>query len=206
LFRKKEIRSFSDEELIEKYKKENSNFYLGELFERYIRFVFLICMKYLKDEEISKDISMQVFEKLTDDLLRFEVKNFKSWLHVVVRNSCFMHLRADKHTVSLSVEAKNDLLKNMETDDESHLIENDPKEIRLKQLEQAISSLDEDQKKCIELFYLKEKSYKEVTELTGFSMNLVKSHIQNGKRNLKKYLVMNGELLLIVFLVLYLKM
>jgi RNA polymerase sigma-70 factor (ECF subfamily) len=45
--------------------------------------------------------------------------------------------------------------------------------------------LNEEQKKCIELFYLEEKSYQQVSELTGFSMLQVKSFIQNGKRNLK---------------------
>jgi RNA polymerase sigma-70 factor (ECF subfamily) len=35
------------------------------------------------------------------------------------------------------------------------------------------------------LFYLQEKCYKEITGLTGFDLNKVKSYIQNGKRNLK---------------------
>ncbi|MFN8166552.1 MAG: sigma factor-like helix-turn-helix DNA-binding protein [Bacteroidia bacterium] len=48
-----------------------------------------------------------------------------------------------------------------------------------------IDRLNEDQKKCIELFYLREMSYKDISELTGFSLNQVKSFIQNGKRNLK---------------------
>jgi RNA polymerase sigma-70 factor (ECF subfamily) len=37
----------------------------------------------------------------------------------------------------------------------------------------------------VELFYLEKKCYKEITDLTGFSLNEVKSYIQNGKRNLK---------------------
>jgi RNA polymerase sigma-70 factor (ECF subfamily) len=49
----------------------------------------------------------------------------------------------------------------------------------------AIETLNEEQRKCIELFYLEQKSYAEVVEITGFSLNNVKSYIQNGKRNLK---------------------
>jgi RNA polymerase sigma-70 factor (ECF subfamily) len=45
--------------------------------------------------------------------------------------------------------------------------------------------LSEEQRICIELFYLKERSYKEIAELTGHQFNEVKSYIQNGKRNLK---------------------
>ena len=52
-------------------------------------------------------------------------------------------------------------------------------------MEECIKGLNQEQKLCVELFFLQEKSYQEVTELTSFSMNNVKSYIQNGKRNLK---------------------
>ena len=56
-------------------------------------------------------------------------------------------------------------------------------------LPDAIQNLSEEQRACIELFYLKEKCYEEVSEITGYTMKQVKSYIQNGKRNLKIYLV-----------------
>jgi RNA polymerase sigma-70 factor (ECF subfamily) len=59
------------------------------------------------------------------------------------------------------------------------------KESNLTNLEMAIETLNQDQKKCIELFYLQQKSYTEVAEITGYTLNNVKSFIQNGKRNLK---------------------
>jgi RNA polymerase sigma-70 factor (ECF subfamily) len=76
----------------------------------------------------------------------------------------------------------------MENDEGMHLNQEDEKERMLKALENGVQLLNDHQRKCIELFYLKEKSYQEVAEQTGFSLNEVKSHIQNGKRNLKNYL------------------
>jgi len=35
------------------------------------------------------------------------------------------------------------------------------------------------------LFFLQQKCYKDVAEVTGFDLGKVKSYIQNGKRNLK---------------------
>jgi RNA polymerase sigma-70 factor (ECF subfamily) len=35
------------------------------------------------------------------------------------------------------------------------------------------------------LFYLEQKCYKDIADLTGYDLNKVKSAIQNGKRNLK---------------------
>ena len=57
--------------------------------------------------------------------------------------------------------------------------------------------LNAEQKTCIDLFYIKEKSYKEITDITGFTLKDVKSYIQNGKRNLKILMTKNMSLLLI---------
>ena len=55
-------------------------------------------------------------------------------------------------------------------------------------LPEALEHLSTEQRACVELFYLKEKCYEEVSSLTGYDMKKVKSYIQNGKRNLKIYL------------------
>jgi hypothetical protein len=52
-------------------------------------------------------------------------------------------------------------------------------------LEKALAGLNEEQRKCVELFYIQDKSYNEIVEITGYSLNNVKSFIQNGKRNLR---------------------
>ena len=58
----------------------------------------------------------------------------------------------------------------------------------LRHLKEGVEELNEEQRMCIELFYLKECSYAEVSTMTGYSMKEVKSYIQNGKRNLKKFI------------------
>ena len=62
------------------------------------------------------------------------------------------------------------------------------REKQLKNLEVAIKELKGEQQQCIELFYLKEKTYEEVASITGYETKKVKSYIQNGKRNLKNIL------------------
>ena len=52
-------------------------------------------------------------------------------------------------------------------------------------LEEAINELNEEQRQCVILFYLKKNSYNQISEKTGFSLMQVKSYIQNGKRNLR---------------------
>ena len=82
-----------------------------------------------------------------------------------------------------------DELENVENDKEVHLNNEIPEsETLFNNLNLGINTLNESQKRCIELFYIENKSYAEVSKLTGLTINLVKSNIQNGKRNLKLYL------------------
>jgi RNA polymerase sigma-70 factor (ECF subfamily) len=60
-------------------------------------------------------------------------------------------------------------------------------------LSDALKTLKEPQRRCIELVYLEDRTYQEVCEITGYSMNEVKSHVQNGKRNLKIKLETKNE-------------
>lgn len=179
----------TDEELIEKYRQTNDQDYVGRLFERYATFVFAVSMKYLKDKEKSRDNTMLVFEKLITDLKRFEVKNFKAWLHMITKNQCLMYLRSEKTRNKNISKFVNDEESIMENGMVPHHDEENETEINLTHLNEAIKSLTEKQRICVELFYLQEKCYNEVAEITGFSMNEVKSFIQNGKRNLKIYLI-----------------
>ena len=66
-------------------------------------------------------------------------------------------------------------------------------ELKFSLLESAIETLKEDQKECIRLFYLKELSYQQISDLLKTDLNQVKSAIQNGKRNLKLRLEETNE-------------
>ena len=174
----------SDEELVRMYKDTDDNNCVGHLYKRYTHLVFGVCMKYLKDEDESKDAVMQIFEKLLIELKRHEIGFFKGWLHSVTKFHCLMLLRAGKKEIHGLDPAIMEIQGSMHPSSapEEEVLE---KERKLQLLEEAIAELDEAQQRCIRLFYLEEKSYQEVAEISGYNMNQVKSYIQNGKRNLK---------------------
>lgn len=183
---KNKYTDWEDPQLILAYRAELDTIYIGVLFERYSHLIFGVCMKYLKDEEQAKDATMQLFEVLTDKLKTHEVQHFQSWLHRVCRNYCLMQLRKaqsrQRHTPAITYEQQ----QLVESDPDWHLDHDETQESNL--LNDAIAQLNEDQRTCVTMFYLKEMSYKEITDSTPYSYNEVKSHIQNGKRNLKKLL------------------
>ncbi len=183
------------------YKEKERKDIMGELYKRYTQFVFLISMKYLKDEESSKDSVMQIFEKLFSDLLNHKVDNFKSWLYMVTRNHCLMQLRKSQVNLRNRVEYKKDTEDFMEIDLNSHLKEKETEENKIETVQDAVNQLNKEQKECVNLFYLQGKSYQETAELTSYSIKNVKSYIQNGKRNLKNILTKAGISAIILFII-----
>ena len=162
------------------YKRSGDLETLGILYNRYMHLVFGVCLNYLKDEEESRDAVMQIFEELVVKLRVHEVHNFKSWLHVLTRNHCLMVLRKKSRNTTVSLEEA--LVENA---DFVHLDVDDARETKLSVMEACMQTLTEQQRISVDLFYLQEKCYKEIVEITGYDMNSVKSYIQNGKRNLK---------------------
>lgn len=174
------INQKDDAEWIAEYKNTGNLDALGALYNKYMHLVFGVCFNYFKDEELSKDAVMQIFEELVKKLKIHEVQNFKSWLHVLTRNHCLMALRKASKQNNVSID--DTFVENSEF---VHLDIDDTKETQLTIMEKCMETLTEEQRKSVDLFYLQEKCYKEVADITGYDMLKVKSYIQNGKRNLK---------------------
>lgn len=200
-----------DAELIRRYQDPDWNprwdiSFVGELFQRYMHLVYGVCLKYLRNEEDAKDAVMQVFEKLVIELQQRPVIHFKSWLHTLVRNHCLMWLRSrqsksGKEATAYSLDTFERDADVNGTEDGSvvelaggwHLTDEHTVEHDLTLMEKGMQELPTEQRRCLELFYLEQKCYKEVAELTGYDLNKVKSYIQNGKRNLKIYVEKHHE-------------
>jgi RNA polymerase sigma-70 factor (ECF subfamily) len=176
--------TINDDELIIRYKNSHDTKYIGILFERYSHLVFGTGMKYLKDKQEAKDITLIVFEKLITDLKRHNVSHFKSWLYMVTKNQCLMQLRKNKRNLADQDQNENFQEFSMENEQEMHLINDNEKEIQLSKLEECIAQLKPEQKTCTDLFFLQEKCYNEIAEITGYALIKVKSYLQNAKRNL----------------------
>jgi len=180
------LQSLSDEQLAKLYSQSGDMEILGVLYGRYLHLVFPVCLKYLRNEMDAEDMVMLVFEKLVIDLRKDEIRFFKGWLYRVVKNQCLMQLRHNQSVSMAHGYLMDDLLSEiMETGVDPHLLSGETTSEMIDHLLSEISRLGEAQRRCIELFYLESKSYQEVSLLTGFTMNEVKSHIQNGKRNLR---------------------
>lgn len=188
--------ALSDEELLQRYRVGGDIADLGVLYDRHLTEVFAICRRYLRPDEEAEDAVMQLFEQLVVKLRQHEVGNFSAWLHATARNHCLMILRAQQRAGPV---AGGPLVvhfpdaADIESSAHWHLLETEDidaslTEERLQALERALAELPSDQRRCLKLFFLEKKCYRDISEETGFDLKQVKSYLQNGKRNLKRYL------------------
>ncbi len=175
-----------DEVLVAQFLENGNKELIAILFERYTHLVYGICLGYLQDKEHSKDAVMEIFESLFEKLSVHRVTIFKNWLYTVSRNHCLMILR--------KTATQN---RSYEKSISGHAVVTEPEEVNPEITSEtkegvvstAVDSLNPDQRLCVSMMYLEDKSYKDIADHTGYTLNEVKSHIQNGKRNLKNYLL-----------------
>ncbi|MCF3109849.1 sigma-70 family RNA polymerase sigma factor [Niabella sp. CC-SYL272] len=167
-----------DQELLRRYLQDHDSVWLGVLLERYTLLLFGVCMKYLKDETEAQDAVQQIFLKVVQEVHKYKIDYFKSWLYTVAKNYCLTVLRDKKRNIPVA------LTENVQiTDHPEEAHEKTP--ISPELLQDALDALSEEQRQSVILFYLKKKSYQEISASEGYSLLQVKSYIQNGKRNLK---------------------
>jgi RNA polymerase sigma-70 factor, ECF subfamily len=178
------LKKRTDEELIDEFSSKGDLEILGELYSSYMHLVYGVCLKYLRDREESMDAVMQIFEKLVTEIPKQKIENFRSWLHVVTRNYCLMQIRSQKSRSDKHNEWIIDPGNFMENSSGLHPIDKEEPDME-NALADCIEKLKDEQKKCIVQFYYEDRCYNEIAKNLGIDEKKVKSHLQNGKRNLK---------------------
>ena len=181
--------AIEEQKLLKSYREIGNLQLLGKLYEPYMPLVYGLCFKYYKDEAKSEDAVMQIFESLITKLRTHEVTHFKSWLYTLARNHCLMDLRTANRINTVDIDEHL-------VESDAFLHQHDKGEIREEQLalmESCLETLNTEQQTCVRLFYLEQKCYKDVADITGYNLSKVKSHIQNGKRNLKICMEKNND-------------
>lgn len=174
-------KSTTDQQLLDNFYADHNPEWLGILLPRYTLLLLGVCMKYLKHEDEARDCVQQIFLKVITELNKYRVDFFKSWIYMVAKNHCLMKIRGGHGKIPVELSERHMSTTDEQTDME-HLLQND-RAIEL--MAEALEALSAEQQQCVTLFYLQKRSYHEISEATGFTMMQVKSHIQNGKRNLR---------------------
>ncbi|MFN4257289.1 MAG: RNA polymerase sigma factor [Saprospiraceae bacterium] len=169
-----------DDELLRRYVSGGDVRALGTLYERYMPMVYGVCLKILRDPQKSEDAVMAIYEELTRKTREHEVGSFRGWLYVLARNHCLMEWRKNQRRPTDHHAPEN--MVRFDAVEEAFEVEisGGPSP-----LERCLAGLPDHQRRAVQLFYYDDKSYKEISEMLPLDLGLVRSHIQNGRRNLK---------------------
>lgn len=176
----------SDEALLAAYLRTGEARILGELYERYMPMVYGVCLKILRDPGKAEDAVMGIYEELAVKASEHQIEVFRGWLYVLARNYCLMEWRKQKRRPT-----------DLHPPENMHLYDAVEQAFEIEfsnesnALHDCLGQLPELQLTCVRFFYFEDKSYKEIAGLLAEEIGKVRSHIQNGRRNLKNCLEKN---------------
>jgi RNA polymerase sigma-70 factor (ECF subfamily) len=138
--------------------------------------IFRFILKNLKDEERAKDIVQDTFEKLWVKLSDVNGKKAKSYLFSTAYHTMIDIIRKDSRNTDFEEAPVEQYSHDRQYSDLNEI------------LQKALERLPEDQRSVIMLRDYEGYSYREISEITGFSESQVKVYIYRGRLFLKKYI------------------
>jgi RNA polymerase sigma-70 factor (ECF subfamily) len=167
-----------------------------EIVERYQRPIYSLVVRMVRDPSTAEDLAQDVFCKAFRALSSFDrTRKFSSWLFKIAHNSAIDQLRK-KRVATVSLESEDP-----ETDDPLRRVADpnaeDPEEYSRRQelgvaIEASLGGLREEYREILVLRFEQEKSYEEISEITGLALGTVKTHLHRARRALAKDLKRQG--------------
>lgn len=147
---------------------------LNDLIEAHRSLAYSIALKYLKNNEDAEDVTQNAFIIVFKYLKNFRSEsNFSTWLYKIIYHECLKELKLKKQTIEYFPEFT-------KLEPLSEIIE---KEINIEEL---LNYLKPSEYIVISLFYLKEKSIKDISQITTFSESNIKVILHRGRARLKE--------------------
>ena len=177
----------SDEELVERAKRGDRRAF-RMLVDRHKRMVFNVALRMLRNREDAEDAAQEAFLRAFRSIGTFRGQaKFSSWLvRIAINVSLSFAERA--HAKQTFVEFQE------ETDGaDAHFVDGglNPEEIAARQdfgerIRTLVGTLEPRYRAVITLYYLEERSYREVADILEIPLGTVKTHLHRAKEYLRK--------------------
>jgi RNA polymerase sigma-70 factor (ECF subfamily) len=173
-----DFEKLSDEEIVEQTRSFNQDFY-AIIMERYQGKLLRYAINIIKDEDKAADILQESFIKAFKNLRGFDVKKkFSSWIYRIVHNEAMnaaaKHQKEIRLPVDMDFKSEEDIEKDFEQKEAGARVEKCLKKIPLLYSEP------------LALYYIDEKSYKEIGDILRMPMGTVATRISQAKILMKK--------------------
>lgn len=179
-----------DWKLVENYLKGDEKS-LEILIKKYLKPVYGLAYKYVGNPQEAEDITQEVFVKIWKNLKKFDKqKNFKNWIFSIAKNTAIDFLKKKKAMQFSDFE--NEKGKNIltETIIDSSLLPTEllARKDMLGMLMKAMNKLLPKYRKVLLLRHNDDLTFREISQITGESLNTVKSRHRRALVMLKKLL------------------
>lgn len=180
----------TDEELVELTLKNQDDFlYLMRRYEgKMMRFVGAISNFSREDKE---DLVQDIFLKVYKNLNSFDSSlKFSAWIYRIARNQVIDFARKLKRSPqSISFEFNDEFINNIRSDfDMKKEIED---EFLKKNLGKALSMIKKEYREALVLYFLEEKSYQEISDITQRPIGTVATLVFRAKKELRNQVKKN---------------
>jgi len=139
------------------------------------RFLMNLCNG---NSALSDDIAQEAFIKAYLNLNFFNgLSKFSTWLFRIAYNCYCDNRRANQRYRQVDIE--DEVLTSNETTDKNY---------KNQELYMALAKLNEKERSVILLFYMEDKSIKEISKITDIPVNTVKSHLSRAKTHISEHL------------------
>ena len=150
------------------------------------RLVYGLVWKIVKNSADAEDICQEVFLKVHKKLDTFNQNSkLSTWIAKIAYNQALSHLRK-RDVLQNSADVQNEVLSAQLTDSSAETPVNylEAKELKTV-VHEAIERLPLPYRTLIDLFHIREMSYAEIVEISGFPEGTVKSYLFRGRKLLK---------------------
>ncbi|MFR9165224.1 MAG: RNA polymerase sigma factor [Dysgonomonas sp.] len=182
------LKAMTDEELVVCY-SEGNNLAFDHLLHRHKNSLFNYIFFIVKNKNLTEDIFQETFVKaiITIKQGRYtESGKFKAWITRIAHNLIIDHFRQEKNENTVSNdEVSIDLFNNMnlcESTVEDKLV----KDQILSDVRKLIKLLPKNQREVLEMRYYQDLSFKEISDITGVSINTALGRMRYAILNMRK--------------------
>ena len=164
--------------LVQRAKKNPALF--APLYEKYFDQIFIFIYKKTRNEELTGDLTSQVFLKAILNINKYEDRGypFSSWLYMIASNEVNLHYRKIKKINEIEIQEK-DVVHLLDEFKSMNTIEHQEKLI------DAMNKLSEKDTEIIDLRYFEKKSFKEIGEILQISHGAAKIKLYRSVEKLK---------------------
>jgi len=155
---------------------------------RYLKLVYSVTFHYIKNTQDAEDLAQDVFIKTLRNLKKFDLeKPFKPWILRIARNHALDWIKRKKPL----------LLSDFEAEDGENLLQNIPdttplpdvqarQNEALAELQNALKKLSPNDRLILQLRYLNELSFKEISQQLGEAIDTIKSRSRRALQKARK--------------------